>query len=167
MAGAVAAPLVGFALPSQAAPAAKALAFENLHTRERLRTTFWQNGRVVPESARAIDHILRDHRTGDVHPIETELLHVLHEIRRRLMTEAPFQIISGYRSPRTNATLASAGSGVATGSLHLQGKAIDIRVPGVPLATLHRTAIELKAGGVGLYRSSDFVHIDVGRVRYW
>jgi uncharacterized protein YcbK (DUF882 family) len=175
MAGVAVAPLIGVALPSHAAPIAKTitktitktLAFENLHTHETLRTTFWQNGRVVTESARAIDRILRDHRTGDVHPIATDLLHVLHEVRSRLETEAPFQIISGYRSPRTNATLASAGSGVATRSLHLQGKAIDIRIPGVPLASLHRVAVDLKAGGVGLYRSSNFVHIDVGPVRYW
>ncbi|MFO1189729.1 MAG: DUF882 domain-containing protein [Alphaproteobacteria bacterium] len=167
MAGMAAAPVLGCAWPSQAAPIAKTLAFENLHTHETLRTTFWQNGRLVPESAHAIDHILRDHRTGDIHPIETDLLHALYEIRHRLMTDAPFQIISGYRSPRTNTTLASASSGVATRSLHLLGQAIDIRVPGVPLASLHRTAVEMKAGGVGLYRSSDFVHIDVGPVRYW
>lgn len=167
MAGVAAAPFIGVALPSHAAPLVKTLAFENLHTHETLRTTFWQNGRVVTESTHAIDRILRDHRTGDVHPIATDLLHVLHDVRSRLETEAPFQIISGYRSPRTNNTLASAGSGVATRSLHLLGKAIDIRIPGVPLTSLHRIAVDLKAGGVGLYRSSNFVHIDVGPVRYW
>lgn len=168
VAGVALAPFVGRVSPSRATVVgAKTLAFENLHTRETLRSTFWRDGCIVGESARAIDSILRDHRTGEVHPIEADLLLALFEIRRRLETDAPFQVISGYRSPRTNLKLASTGRGVASKSLHLQGKAIDVRVPGVPLDVLHRAAVGIRAGGVGLYRASDFVHIDVGPIRYW
>src|SRR6266702_2338285 len=157
--------LPGFALAS--APAARKLKFENIHTGERLAADYALDGRDEPSALEAINRILRDYRTGDVHVIEPRLLDLLHELNARLETDAPFQVISGFRSPRTNAMLHERSSGVASKSLHTQGMAIDIRVPGRALNLLHANALSLNRGGVGLYPTSDFVHVDVGRVRRW
>lgn len=143
------------------------LAFHNTHTGERLDVVYAEQGRYQEEALSAIDHLLRDHRTGEVAPIDRKLLDTLARLRASLDTAQPFQVISGYRSPATNAKLAAASSGVARRSLHLEGRAIDIRVPGRSLEEVRRAAISLEAGGVGYYRSSDFVHIDTGRVRTW
>ena len=91
----------------------------------------------------------------------------LHAIQDRLQTRAPFQVISGYRSPRTNAMLHARSKGVASNSQHTLGKAVDVRMEGVALRNLQRAALDVKAGGVGFYPVSDFVHVDVGRVRQW
>ena len=91
----------------------------------------------------------------------------IRELHRRTGSKQPFQIISGYRSPKTNANLAAESNGVAKHSLHMDGMAIDIRLPDVPLKTLHDTAVAMKLGGVGMYPASNFVHVDTGRVRYW
>ena len=114
-----------------------------------------------------INHILRDHRTGEVGAIATDLLDLLHRLRLRVQTAQPFHIISGYRSAETNAVLHRRSRGVASQSLHMVGKAIDIRVPGVRTGALKTLAVELAAGGVGYYPQSDFVHVDIGRVRSW
>lgn len=148
-------------------PSSRLLSFENLHTGERLQATYWSDGRFDQAACRRVDWVLRDHRESVAAPISTELLDLLHAIRTRLGTDAPFQIISGYRSPITNARLSNAGSGVASNSLHVKGMAIDIRVAGCKLTDLRETAVALKAGGVGYYPKSNFVHVDVGRVRYW
>lgn len=159
----------GLIVPGSAAMAApgRTLGLVNLHTGEELATTYWLAGRHVPSACREIDALLRDYRTGDVAPISTRLLDLLHAIRTRIGTDAPFEVISGYRSPMTNARLASASKGVARKSLHMQGMAIDIRVPHCTLKRLRAVAADLKGGGVGYYPKSGFVHVDVGRVRYW
>jgi uncharacterized protein YcbK (DUF882 family) len=146
---------------------ARSLQFENLHTGERLTATYWVGGDYVAEELRRIDHVLRDHRTGDVRAIDPRLLDLLARLRDRLQTRAPFQIISAYRSPRTNAMLAERSGGVARQSLHTKGLAIDIRVPGRALTAVRDAALALRSGGVGFYPRSDFVHLDVGRVRSW
>jgi uncharacterized protein YcbK (DUF882 family) len=146
---------------------ARALAFESLHTGEKLAAEYWANGRYVPDALREIDHVLRDFRTGEVHAIDPDLLDLLHRLHAKLGSEAPFQVISGYRSPATNAALHAGSDGVAVHSLHLQGMAIDIRLADRPLDAVHRAALDLSAGGVGYYPQSDFVHVDVGRVRRW
>jgi len=146
---------------------ARALAFYNTHTGESLKTVYWENGGYVAGALGEINHILRDFRANQVRPIEPPLLDLLHALGRKLDTREPFHIISGYRSPATNAMLAAHSEGVARHSLHQFGKAADIRVPGRDLTTLHRVAIALRGGGVGYYPRSDFVHVDVGRVRYW
>ena len=110
---------------------------------------------------------MRDFRSGDVHPIDPALFDILWQTRQNLRTAAPFHIISAYRSPRTNTLLRGKSSGVAKNSMHLTGQAIDIRLPGVPLADVRDAPLELKRGGVGYYASSDFVHLDTGRVRRW
>jgi uncharacterized protein YcbK (DUF882 family) len=143
------------------------LSFHNLHTGEALAIEYWQNGAYAADACAAIDQILRDHRTGEIHAIDARLLDLLHELSGQLETRAPFQVISGYRSPHTNAALADASSGVARGSLHMQGLAIDIAIEGVPTATLRDAALSLARGGVGFYPNPGFVHVDVGRVRRW
>jgi uncharacterized protein YcbK (DUF882 family) len=156
-------------LPAAALSAvpARALSFYHLHTGEALKTDYWVNGRPVPGALAEIDRLLRDFRTSEIRPIDVRLLDLLHRVRTRLGTNEPFHIISGYRSPTTNAKLANNSSGVARRSLHVEGQAIDVRVPGRSLRDLHGAAVAQKAGGVGIYPRSDFVHLDVGRVRYW
>ncbi|HHO59512.1 MAG TPA: DUF882 domain-containing protein, partial [Thiotrichales bacterium] len=104
---------------------------------------------------------------GDIHPMDTDLLDLLVTLNHKLGGKQPFQIISGYRSPKTNAALHRKSNGVAVRSLHMQGKAIDIRLPGCKLAELRRAALNCRRGGVGYYPKSNFVHVDTGRVRHW
>jgi len=148
-------------------PARRRLKFYNLHTDERLDVDYFADGRYIPDALGAINHILRDFRRNEVKAIDPRLLDILAAINRRLYTTAPFDVISGYRSPLTNAMLHALSEGVAAHSLHMDGKAIDIRVQGRDLATLHRVALAMRAGGVGYYPRSDFVHVDAGRVRRW
>jgi uncharacterized protein YcbK (DUF882 family) len=150
-----------------AAPQPRGLKFDSLHTGEKLAITYWADGRYEPAALAAINHQLRDYRTGDSHVIDPKLLDLLYAVNQKLETPAPFEVISGYRSPQTNAMLHERSSGVAAKSLHMQGMAIDIRVAGRGLPQLHDIALGLSRGGVGYYPTSDFVHVDVGRVRRW
>ena len=145
----------------------RSLAFYNTHTGESLSTVYWIHGEYLPEALAGVDYVLRDHRTDEVKPIDPQLLDLLHTIGKILQSYRPFSIISGYRSPATNAYLRFFDGGVAEHSLHMDGKAVDIRLPGCATIHLRRVAVALRAGGVGYYRRSDFVHIDVGRIRYW
>jgi len=144
----------------------RSLSLYNLHTSEKLEVVYWADGGYVADSLQAINHHLRDYRTGDVHDIDRRLLDLLHQVRGRLETQEPFQIISGYRSPATNAMLRSHSDGVAQHSLHMDGMAADICIPGRSLEQIRNVAIAMKFGGVGYY-PSEFVHVDVGRVRTW
>jgi len=145
----------------------KSLSFYNLHTGETLRSTYWAEGNYISGSLDEINHILRDHRTNTVMPMNIELLDLLFDIRNKLDSKSPYQIISGYRSPKTNNALRKNSSGVAKKSLHMEGKAIDINLNGVDLSMLRKVAMHQKKGGVGFYPASNFIHVDVGRVRYW
>jgi uncharacterized protein YcbK (DUF882 family) len=145
----------------------RSLSFYNLHTSESLKTVYWQRGQYLAPSLGDINRVLRDYRTGEKHDIDPRLLDLLCDLRLRLDTHEPLHIISGYRSPKTNAMLHANSNGVAEHSLHLDGKAVDIRIPGRNLSLLRKTALSMKAGGVGYYPSSDFVHVDTGRVRSW
>jgi uncharacterized protein YcbK (DUF882 family) len=147
--------------------AERRLGFNNLHTGETLDLPYWIEGNYVPETLAEINHVLRDFRTGQVAAIDTGLLDLLHRVNAALGVSQPFQVISGYRSPASNQMLSSHSSGVAKHSLHMEGKAIDIRLPGIPLADLRRAGLMLKGGGVGYYPGSNFVHLDVGRIRTW
>ncbi len=159
------------AIPSvQAAmkrPFEKKLSFLNLHTGERTRATYWANGRYIPEGMRAINHVLRDHRTGDRYTIDPDLFDVLYLLQHKLGTRQEFHVISAYRSPATNAKLAEQNGGVAKNSMHTHGKAIDIRLPGRKLSDLRTAALSLQMGGVGYYPASNFVHLDTGNYRFW
>jgi len=144
--------------------------FHNLHTDEKLDAVYWEQGRYVPDALHAVNTVLRDFRTGDVHMMDPALLDLLVAVSAKTETNSPFYVISGYRSPQTNAMLrdeGGAGTGVAKKSLHLEGKAIDIRLGDVALSHLHNAALSLGGGGVGYYPTSDFVHLDVGAVRQW
>lgn len=164
----------GAAATSAIAPAAwatepRSLAFYHTHTRERLRLTYAEGGTHLPKALEEINHFLRDFRTGDEHPIDVGLLDVLHQLRLRagVGSNGTFEIISAYRSPKTNKMLRDRSSAVAQKSLHMQGKAMDVRLTGVRIARLREEALSLNAGGVGYYPESDFVHVDTGRVRQW
>lgn len=165
-------PLKTFAAPAPASrkSAVRSLSFFNTHTGERLKTTYCCDGKYEPQALAELNHILRDFRANEVKPIDPKLFDLLHELSGTLETDTPFHIISGYRSPNTNTMLRTKGgahTGVASKSLHMVGKAIDIRVPGVKLDHLRGAARSLKLGGVGYYPSSNFVHVDTGRVRFW
>lgn len=152
---------------SAASPAVRALRFMHTHTGERLTVEYFMGGAYDPDALATVNHFLRDFRTGDVHNIDPGLLDLLHGLQTRTESSQPFQVISGYRSPATNEMLRHRSEGVAAGSLHMQGQAIDIRLADVPLATLRRAALSAGRGGVGYYPASDFVHVDTGRVRAW
>ncbi|MEY4966487.1 MAG: hypothetical protein RL274_2070 [Pseudomonadota bacterium] len=147
--------------------AARRISLQNIHTGEHLATEYFADGRYMPGALDAINRLLRDFRTGDVHAMDPRLLDLLNSLSVRMDTTAQFHVISGFRSPHTNGMLHGKSSGVATKSLHMQGMAIDVRLPGRPLNNLHAAAVSLEQGGVGFYPSSDFVHVDTGRVRRW
>lgn len=144
----------------------KSLRFYNTHTLETVNTTFFDGG-FSTDGLAAINHILRDHRTGDVTEMDTELLFLLHDVQAKLGTHEPFHIISGYRSPQSNALLRSQSNGVAKHSYHMQGMAIDVRLPGMDTYAIRTAAKEMERGGVGYYAESDFTHMDTGPVRSW
>ena len=153
-------------MPSWKSPV-KSLALYNTHTEESLETVYWMEGEYLDEPLAEIDYIMRDHRTGEIKSIDPLLLDLLNAIKKRLGLNRPFHIISGYRSPETNALLRKIDKGVACKSLHMKGKAVDIRLPNVELSLLRKVTTDLRRGGVGYYPKSDFVHVDLGRLRYW
>ena len=156
------------ATPAWAQPAARrSLAFEHLHTGERLAVTYYANGVYNERALSAINHLLRDFRTAQLFPIRRALLDQLHLVHASIGSDAPFQIICGYRSPATNAFLRRTSSGVAEHSLHMDGMAIDLRLADTRTRHLRDVAAQMKLGGVGYYAASNFVHLDVGRPRQW
>lgn len=162
---------LGFWMPSLAEAAApvtaREMSFTNVHTGDKFKGEYWYQGKYLPDAFGEIKNVMRDYRTGDKYPIDPRLIDVLFVLQKRTRNFTPFEIFSGYRSPATNAWLRRSTSGVARGSLHMQGQAVDINQPGTRLSYLEKSAIRLKAGGVGFYPSSDFVHVDTGRVRSW
>lgn len=147
----------------------RSLSFRHTHTNERIEVTYWENGSYVADSLLRINQFLRDFRTDDQIEMDPELLDILHEVYRRTGSRGHFEVISAFRSPKTNEMLRnrSSNSGVARKSQHLLGKAIDVRLTDVPTARLRKVAYDLGLGGVGFYEKSDFVHIDTGRFRTW
>lgn len=166
--GAAASPrMLSAAAASVMSAEVRTLSFSNLHTGEKLAATYWEKGAYIPESLENINRVLRDHRNNEVHEISQRLLDTLFRLAGEFRNGKPFEVISGYRSPGTNAMLRQQGHGVAEHSLHMDGLAIDIRVQGIQLAKLRSAAIALEAGGVGYYPKEQFVHVDVGRRRTW
>ncbi len=148
--------------------AQRALAMHHTHTREQIARTYAVGQRYLPEALSDLNYFLRDHYSGSVGQIDPQLYDIMHAVRVALRARAPYQIISGYRAPQTNEFLRTTrGGGVARRSLHMDGKAVDVRIPGVPLKELRDVALELKMGGVGYYPGSNFVHLDTGAVRSW
>ena len=156
--------------PAYAALAGKptrSIALANLHTGEACTLTYWEQGTYIPEALATISRVLRDHRTNEMHAMDPALLDLLTALLGRLETKAPFEVISGYRSPQSNALMHGRSAGVASKSLHMQGKAIDVRVTNRSLTLVHNTALAMGLGGVGYYPTSGFVHVDTGRIRHW
>jgi len=145
----------------------RSLKFFNTHTNERVDVIYKRGEVFLPGALRKIDYILRDHRSGEIHPIDPALLDFLYDLLSELDYYGEVHIISGYRSPETNQKLRERSPGVAKGSMHMQGKALDFRLPGVDTAIIRKTALAMKRGGVGYYKKLDFVQIDTGRVRSW
>jgi uncharacterized protein YcbK (DUF882 family) len=143
------------------------LSLFNMHTGEKLDVCYYAKGKYRAEALKKINHIFRDFRTGEIKTIRKELLNLLYSISREIDQQTPLHIISGYRSPETNAELRRKSKNVAKNSLHIQGEAADIRVPEYDTRRLRKLCMKLKVGGVGYYPSSDFVHVDIGPVRYW
>ncbi len=144
------------------------LALHHTHTGESIALAYALGDSLVPEALLALNHFLRDHYSGDVGVIAPSLFDQLHQLQQTLASVQPFQVISGYRSPATNAVLQKTrGGGVAKHSLHMEGRAIDIRLPDVPLVDLRDAALSQRAGGVGYYPGERFVHVDTGPVRRW
>jgi uncharacterized protein YcbK (DUF882 family) len=147
---------------------ARSLSLEHAHTRERLSLVYATREQYVANALSTLNHFLRDHYSGAVGMIDPQLFDLLYRVKTALGARESFHVISGYRSPATNRALRTTrGGGVATRSLHMDGKAIDIRLPGVPLGELLDAALSLRAGGVGYYPREQFVHVDTGRVRSW
>jgi uncharacterized protein YcbK (DUF882 family) len=165
LASAIGVPAVAKA--AQPAPAERAIRLYNTHTGESLRSVFWAEGQFIPDALQDINKLLRDHRNNKIAPIDPKLIVLLNEVSDKFGDTQALHVISGYRSPESNAKLATRSGGVARHSMHMDGKAIDIRIPGKNLAQLHKAAMSMRACGVGYYPDSQFVHMDTGRVRYW
>jgi len=146
---------------------ARRIAFNNLHTPESLEVVYRHGEEYLPEALARLKTLLRDYRTGEEHPIDPALFDYLHDAARARGVDPVFSVISAYRSSRTNAMLHERSSGVASKSLHMEGRAIDVRLAGIDCASLADTALGLQRGGVGYYRQSNFVHLDTGRFRTW
>jgi uncharacterized protein YcbK (DUF882 family) len=145
----------------------RVITLKNLHTDERLEAVYWDQGRYVPDALEAVNKVLRDYRTGDVHSIDPRLLDLLTDLRSGLGSKSSFQVISGYRSPQTNAMLRERSAEVAQHSFHMDGMAIDVYLDDVDLDRLRLAALAFGRGGVGYYPVNRFVHVDVGPVRHW
>jgi uncharacterized protein YcbK (DUF882 family) len=145
----------------------KTLALEHHHTGETLKLTYYEKGRYIYGALEEMSYFLRDYHNGSIHSVDPALLDQLYDVKLLLGVNKPFRIVSGYRSPQTNANLRKHSSGVAKQSLHMEGKAVDIRMEGVKVKTIRDAALALHRGGVGYYPNSDFVHLDTGDIRTW
>jgi len=161
------APFRALASIPDADPQDRTLWLYNPVTEETLTATYWFNGQYVPDALEKIDYIMRDHRTGEVKSIDLGLINLLHTIKIQIGLDEPFHVVSGYRCRKSNELLRKSGRNAARNSYHLKGQAADIRLPDGHLASLRKVATVIKGGGVGYYPRDNFVHVDVGPVRYW
>ncbi|HEY8964248.1 MAG TPA: DUF882 domain-containing protein [Alphaproteobacteria bacterium] len=143
------------------------ISIKNSHTGETFNGVYRVGGYYVPRAFRQINHIMRDHRTEQMHPIDPRLIDILAKMQKRCACSEPLTVLSGYRCPETNAMLRKVSRNVARNSFHMKGQAADIRVPGSTTAQVHEVAVSLKSGGVGYYPRRSFVHVDTGDIRYW
>jgi uncharacterized protein YcbK (DUF882 family) len=148
-------------------PSHKTLFLEHEHTGDSLKLTYFEQGRYVHGALEEINFLMRDYHTDDVHPIDTALLDQLFDLNEILGINKPIHIVSGYRSPFTNAQLRRNTPGVAEHSFHMQGRAIDIRIEGMQARTIKDAALSMAQGGVGFYPYNNFVHLDTGDIRTW
>ena len=157
----------GAVSPTRKGDAARRISLLNLHTAEKLELDYFRGDDYLPDAFAALRVLLRDFRNDEQHAIDPRLMDYLVEVAGRTGADPVFSVISGYRSPQTNEQLRERSAGVARHSLHLEGRAIDVRLAGVDCASLAAHALDLKRGGVGYYRNSDFVHLDTGAFRTW
>ena len=150
-----------------AVPVEKCVALYNINTGEHLRTVYWCRGQYVPQALQEMAYLLRDYHVNEVKAIDPQLLDLLYTLGQLLETDTPFHVLSGYRSPATNTELRRSNRTVAVQSLHVEGKAVDIRLPGRDTALVRQAAVALQAGGVGHYPRKNCLHVDTGPVRYW
>jgi uncharacterized protein YcbK (DUF882 family) len=141
--------------------------FRNSHTGESFDGVYRVGGKYLPESFERINHVLRDHRSGEAFPMDPHVLDIMTMVHRKTGVRGPIEIFSGYRSPKTNSGLRGASSGVAKNSFHMYGQALDMHIDNYSTAKLRNIAKSIKAGGVGYYPGSKFVHVDTGAVRSW
>jgi uncharacterized protein YcbK (DUF882 family) len=163
-------PRVLTAAPAMAATpdaAVRRIALTNLHTGERLDIEYFRDGSYSPKALDALEVLLRDFRNGYKHAVDPKLMDYLVDVATQIGVPPAYSVISGYRSPETNERLHERSSGVSQHSLHMQGRAIDVRISGVDCEDLAARAESLKRGGVGYYRASNFVHLDTGAFRTW
>lgn len=159
---------LAFSETQQADASQHRLRFYHTHTGEHLDVVYRIGDQYLAEALDRVDHFLRDHRTGDVHHYDPRLLDLLSDLLEALgRAGAELHVICGYRSPWSNNFLRTHTSGVAEHSLHMQAEAIDIRLPGLKTSVFRDAALTLHRGGVGYYATSDFIHVDVGRIRRW
>jgi uncharacterized protein YcbK (DUF882 family) len=145
----------------------RVLSFVHTHTGERLTAAYFVAGAYCEGVLAQVNQLLRDFRTETVFPIDRGVLDRLFAVQTLTGSREPFEVICGYRSPATNAALRRVSHGVAEHSLHMQGRAIDVRLSGFPTARLAQLSRAQMSGGTGFYRVSDFVHLDTGTVRIW
>lgn len=145
----------------------RSLSFYHTHTKERLDIIYAKLGKYDPKALAQINNYLRDFRTSEVHTIDPAILDILWTVQQKMCCDSTYEVISGYRSPKTNQQLRKKTTGVAKRSLHMKGQAIDVRITGKKTKIVRDCAISLKSGGVGYYAKSNFVHLDTGRVRFW
>lgn len=143
------------------------ISFRNVHTGESFSGAYRVGNKYIPEAFDNINVVLRDFRSGDVFPIDPRTMDILYMLQQKAGARGAYDVLSGYRCPKTNAMLHRTSTGVANNSLHMTGQAVDLRLPGYSLKRLRDTAINLRAGGVGYYPRSNFVHVDTGRIRHW
>lgn len=143
------------------------ISFHNAHTDESFSGVYRVGNKYLPQAFERINYVMRDFRTKEVFPMDPHVIDIMAIIHNRLNTNQPFQVLSGYRSPKTNAMLGKNTNGVASNSFHMYGQAVDLRVKGQSTRTVRNVAQNLKAGGVGYYPRSGFVHVDTGKVRSW
>jgi uncharacterized protein YcbK (DUF882 family) len=172
LAGGAGLTLAGLARPQGSVPASPAepeftLELYNTHTRETVKVVFKRGEKYDDAALAKLDHVLRDHRNGEQRSMDPRLFDQLAALAAAAGREPSYEIISGYRSPESNAKMATPGSGVAKKSLHMEGRAMDVRLKGCSTADLRDLAIKAEKGGVGYYQRSDFVHLDTGRFRTW
>jgi len=159
----------GLLFPLFISSGARRISFSNTHTGESFSGVYRVGNKYLPDAFSQINMVMRDFRTGQVYPMDPRVLDIIYSVQRMSGQQKPFQIISGYRSPKTNNMLRgrSRNTGVAKKSLHMKGQAIDLRMDGFSTARLRDLAASLGAGGVGYYRKSNFCHMDCGDVRTW
>lgn len=159
--------LANASAPATMAIKGREMKLTNTHTGEKFTGEYWYNGKYLPDAFGAIKSVMKDHRSGEVYPIDPRLMDIMYVLQHRLQNYHMFEILSGYRSEKTNAKLRGKSRGVARHSLHMTGQACDLKLPGTSLSGVRQAAIKLNSGGVGYYPRSDFVHVDTGRVRHW